>query len=170
MGSDSGLGQETVHRDKQGRRVDPKLERLRKRQEEKEKEAKLEAKMKWGRGVSQIEQREQKLREEVYEMAKPFARGKDDADMNRALKDELRADDPMRAYIESQREKAARASGVKVKPKYKGEWPPNRYGIPPGHRWDGRDRSSGFESKLALRQNAKIAHNKDAYKWSSEAM
>lgn len=46
-------------------RVDPKLERLAKRREEEEARAKMEAKMKWGRGISQADERERKMQEEV---------------------------------------------------------------------------------------------------------
>ena len=40
----------TVHRDKAGQRIDPKLERLKKREEERKKEEKELQNLKWGRG------------------------------------------------------------------------------------------------------------------------
>ena len=46
----SGKGAETVYRDKEGKRIDPKLERLRKRQEEREKMENDAQFMEWGRG------------------------------------------------------------------------------------------------------------------------
>ena len=46
----SGKDAETVYRDKEGKRLDPKLERLRKRQEEREKMENDAQFMEWGRG------------------------------------------------------------------------------------------------------------------------
>jgi pre-mRNA-splicing factor CWC26 len=96
---------------------------------------------------------------QIHEMAKPFARGADDEDMNRALRDEVRADDPMKEYILKQQEKQLKAAGVKVKPKYKGNWPPNRYMIPPGHRWDGRDRCAPVTISPHARPNQVFVAN-----------
>jgi Pre-mRNA-splicing factor of RES complex len=47
-------------------------------------------------------------------------------------------------------------------PKY---FPPNRFSIPPGPRWDGIDRSNGFENKWLQEENAKIAKRESAYRY-----
>ncbi len=56
------------------------------------------------------------------------------------------------------------------KPTYSGSFPPNRFGIRPGYRWDGVDRSNGFEKAWFTRQANKQATADEAYKWSVEDM
>eukprot|EP00487_Bulimina_marginata_P012201 TRINITY_DN8332_c0_g1_i1.p1 TRINITY_DN8332_c0_g1~~TRINITY_DN8332_c0_g1_i1.p1 ORF type:complete len:140 (-),score=38.11 TRINITY_DN8332_c0_g1_i1:3-422(-) len=71
-----------------------------------------------------------------------IARYKDDALMNMELEKEHRAEDPlnkMEGY------KATNVDMMNDRPFYKGKAWPNRYGILPGYRWDGVDRSNAFE-------------------------
>jgi len=53
---------------------------------------------------------------------------------------------------------------------FRGFCPPNRFGIRPGHRWDGVDRSNGYEEKWLLQQNSQKALEGEAYKWSCSDM
>lgn len=68
---------------------------------------------------------------------KPDERSRDNESQSR-----LMADDPMYEYFK-QKEKEKHGT----KPVYTRPYPPNRYNIKPGYRWDGVDRSNGYEKK-----------------------
>ena len=56
-------------------------------------------------------------------------------------------------------------------PTYQGPLPPpNRFQIAPGYRWDGVDRSTGFEKRFHERINRQKVTDSNAYSWSTEDM
>jgi len=123
----------------------------------------------WNKGVTQVNAAAARLEDNLYEMSKPLTRGADDDDRETLLKERDREDDPMAAYM---RKKKAKMEGRKKRlPQYQGpQPPPNRYGILPGYRWDGVDRSNGFEGRLMTQGASKKAQEEEAYKWSTEDM
>ncbi|EPB66536.1 hypothetical protein ANCCEY_14376 [Ancylostoma ceylanicum] len=160
----SGRFAETTVREKQVRKRKEKPEDKERKEREAKKQAELQEKYNlWNKGVAQTEQREQQLEEMARVAAEPLARMADDEEMNRHLKDILHEEDPMAAMLMSKKREKAIDRGELIYPTYQGECPPNRFGIRPGYRWDGVDRSNGFEAKLALAKNKRDAQEKEYY-------
>lgn len=53
---------------------------------------------------------------------------------------------------------------------YKGSFPINRFNIRPGYRWDGVNRSNGYEEKWFEVINKRKATEEQAYRYSTEDM
>ncbi|XP_058519863.1 BUD13 homolog [Ochotona princeps] len=160
---------ETVFRDKLGRKRNLKLERLEERRKAEKDMERDELYARWGKGLAQGRQQEQNVEDAIKEMQKPLARYIDDEDLDRMLREQEREGDPMANFIK--KSKAKENKNKKVRPRYNGPAPPpNRFNIWPGYRWDGVDRSNGFEQKRFARLASKKAVEELAYKWSVEDM
>ncbi|CAG8644777.1 1998_t:CDS:2, partial [Acaulospora morrowiae] len=92
---------------------------------------------------------------------RPLAIYKDDEELNKEQKDKERWNDP----ASTRRKKNQIDQGTKVY-----LHPPNRFNIPPGYRWDGVDRSNGFEKQFFERMNSRATMASEAYSWSVEDM
>lgn len=177
--SQSGRGAETTYRDKRGKRLEGLEEMLRQQEGSKKPESKP---LEWGKGLVQKREVEQQQRELEAEASKPFARTRDDPELDKALRDKVRWGDPM-AHLVKKPEPELEDIGAREDLKDSGfnipqevpqhSWikrgkgaPPNRYGIKPGRHWDGVDRSNGFEQKMFKQKNEKIARDQEAYAWS----
>ncbi|XP_061596855.1 BUD13 homolog isoform X2 [Cololabis saira] len=164
---DESRNAQTIFRDKSGKRRDLESEREEQKQKAGEKAAKDQKYAQWGKGLAQGQMQQQRLEDAVHEAQKPLARHRDDEDLDRMLREQERDGDPMAAML---RRKKSRTSKTE-KPRYKGPMPPpNRFNLMPGHRWDGCDRSNGFEQKRYTRLADKKALQEEAYKWSVEDM
>ncbi|EFB21768.1 hypothetical protein PANDA_008181, partial [Ailuropoda melanoleuca] len=160
---------ETVFRDKSGRKRNLKLERLEQRRKAEKDSERDELYAQWGKGLAQTRQQQQNVEDAMKEMQKPLARYIDDEDLDRMLREQEREGDPMANFIK--KNKAKENKNKKVRPRYSGPAPPpNRFNIWPGYRWDGVDRSNGFEQKRFARLASKKAVEELAYKWSVEDM
>ncbi|KAG8522190.1 BUD13 [Galemys pyrenaicus] len=160
---------ETVFRDKSGRKRNLKMERLEQRRKAEKDSERDELYAQWGKGLAQSRQQQQNVEDALKEMQKPLARYIDDEDLDRMLREQEREGDPMANFIK--KNKAKENKNKKERPRYNGPAPPpNRFNIWPGYRWDGVDRSNGFEQKRFARLASKKAVEELAYKWSVEDM
>jgi hypothetical protein len=136
----------TVYRDKSGRVIDAveaaATDEANARADREKRDREL---LQVRTGTAQIAQaRERSERLEALQ-SKPVSRRADDEDLERQLRSELREGDPMAAFMSASETDSRTKTG---KPRYRGPpAPPNRFGIAPGYRWDGVDRSSGFEER-----------------------
>ncbi|XP_065425141.1 BUD13 homolog isoform X4 [Chrysemys picta bellii] len=166
---DESQNAETVFRDKSGRKRDLMQERLEQQKKAEAKSERDELYAKWGKGLAQGRQQQQNVEDAVKEMQKPLARYIDDQDLDQMLREKEREGDPMANFI--RKKKAKESKDKKEKPRYNGPAPPlNRFNLWPGYRWDGVDRSNGFEQKRFARLASKKAVQELAYKWSVEDM
>ncbi|KAI0546575.1 Pre-mRNA-splicing factor of RES complex-domain-containing protein [Xylaria curta] len=161
---------ETIYRDATGRRVDVSMKRAELRREAEEAARKREEAELALRGDVQVE--EERKRREALDDAKVMgvARHADDEEMNADMKAQVRWGDTMAAFVKPKDGGGGGIAGRRVKgrPIYKGAWAPNRYQIPPGYRWDGVDRSNGFEAERFKAINRR-ERNKDLdYSWQMD--
>ncbi|ONK59488.1 uncharacterized protein A4U43_C08F6950 [Asparagus officinalis] len=178
----SGKGAQPVFRDKEGRRINTE-QLARAQEEEKPKEKNLE----WGKGLAQKREAEARIKDLELEKDKPFARTRDDPELDKMLKERIRWGDPMAHLVKKNSELVLEDLGTDEKMKESGfivpqsipshswikrgiDFPPNRYGIRPGRHWDGVDCSNGYEKELFKRQNEKRATETEAYLWSVSDM
>jgi len=175
--------EETVYRDATGRRIDVSMKRAEARAAELEK-LRQERKEKED-AMGEVQKRQKEERKEKLEEAKflTVARHADDEEMNEELKGVIRWDDPMAAYMMKKQEEeggGGRATGRSVtehdggsgrgarRKVYQGAAPPNRYGIKPGWRWDGVDRSNGFEKEWFQARGKKARNENLDYQWQMD--
>ncbi|CAF4101081.1 unnamed protein product [Rotaria socialis] len=139
------------------------------------KEQLAERYQKWGRGLAQVQQAEDSVKDYLELAAKPLARYRDDTDLDAMLKQREREDDPMLKYLSNKTsdtgDRTNNSNSAPAKPRYRGPDPQkNRFDIWPGHRWDGVDRSNGYEKKLFESIANRHAKSQEAYLWSVEDM
>ncbi|OJJ06687.1 hypothetical protein ASPVEDRAFT_56258 [Aspergillus versicolor CBS 583.65] len=157
-------GQETVYRDASGRIINVAMKRAEARRVEEDKKIK-EAEAKEAL-MGDVQRQEREGRRQALEEAKamPLARTAEDEDLNDELKAQSRWNDPAAQFLT----KAAAGVSKTGKPLYKGAFQPNRYGIRPGHRWDGVDRANGFEKEWFAARNRKGRMEALEYEWQMD--
>jgi pre-mRNA-splicing factor CWC26 len=153
---EQGGEEETVYRDSSGRRIDVHAAEREAALHEAEQRRKAAERKTWSQGLAQQKAAKEAATQLASVRDQTVARRVTDAEYNRHFKDQLHADDPALAFLTKKRTQGP------AKPAYKGPWPPNRFNIPPGYRWDGVDRSNGFEKLLIERKHALAAQEQQA--------
>ncbi|KAK0388758.1 hypothetical protein NLU13_5001 [Sarocladium strictum] len=164
----SAKEEETVYRDATGRRIDISMKRAEARKAAAEAEEKERLRKEELKGDVQME--EARKRREALEDAKLMgvARGVDDLEMNKELKEKERWNDPMMQFLSEKKDAGGKMRAKKGKPTYAGAAPPNRYGIKPGYRWDGVDRGNGFEAERFRALNRREMNKDLNYSWQMD--
>lgn len=171
MGAEaSGRNAEVVIRDRRGRNKELEFDADKERAKMEFEEERKKKYDRWSKGLKQQEDIDKRREEFVHEANKPLARFEDDDDLQNHLKDRELLDDPMLMYMRKKRMDIKISQGYKEKPQYKGEFPDNRFKIRPGYRWDGVDRSNGYEQKYFMALNSKKSMEEEAYRYSTEDM
>jgi pre-mRNA-splicing factor CWC26 len=156
-----GAGEDTIYRDRKGRKLEMLSEMMK---TEGSGQAAGPVKPVWGSGLAQQRSKEEQRDYERREAAKPLARYEIDADLDAEKRAAMRWDDPMAKHLSSK-------SAGPSKPKYRGPPPPpNRFDILPGHRWDGVDRSNGYEKQFFQAHAKARRQAQEAHSWATADM
>jgi pre-mRNA-splicing factor CWC26 len=175
----SGKELETTYRDATGRRLDPMLRRAelryqqekREQEEQEEKIAEEKRQRELRAGLAQQREQEEKRTLLQKQGTEAFANTREDVQYNEMLKAQDRWNDPAAGFLSKEtKEKKRRGRRVyRNVPLYEGVAPPNRFGIRPGYRWDGVDRSNGFEKLWFQKQNEKRVMQEERDRWEAAA-
>ncbi|KAJ1667789.1 Pre-mRNA-splicing factor cwc26 [Coemansia sp. RSA 1813] len=138
--------EQMVYRDaKTGKIID--IDKVREEEESKrqkhDEQRRLQAQ--WNKGL--VQQRAKiDDQQQIESMRSESSSGRDHRHPTDIYDQEMRSrqhwDDPAAGFLENKTTKQSKY------PEYKGHAPPNRFGIRPGYRWDGVDRSNGFERDM----------------------
>ncbi|KAJ2702800.1 Pre-mRNA-splicing factor cwc26 [Coemansia sp. IMI 203386] len=159
VSADPGASGDTVYRDpKTGKRLD--IDKVRAQDaEKKQRQHRLRAQqVEWNKGIVQ-----QRARVESQNLVESMRTGTSSSSgdaaqaLNSERRDRMLWDDPALQFLENKKQE------VHKFPVYKGQAPPNRFNIRPGYRWDGVDRSNGFEADYFKRQAASSARQAETY-------
>jgi pre-mRNA-splicing factor CWC26 len=175
VAASGGKAQETIYRDASGRRIDVQMKRAEARKKAEEEERKKRQEEDEAKGDVQLAMREQRRKDLEEAKYMTVARSADDVEMNDELKEAQRWNDPAAGFLSTKKNSTGnKSTSSRVesrgpsKPSYLGAFDPNRYGVRPGSRWDGVDRSNGFEKKWFAARNKQRDIKSLEYQWEMD--
>lgn len=170
------LKQQTIYRDEFGRKIE----------KHQTKEAKRKALEKlnynqlkeWAMGFIQKEEKKREKEEFNKRKDEPFTRYDIDKEAEEEIKKRSRFGDPMKEILFNKNLNRDNINVDDSKNNFRGFYLPkckfvgtiNRFGIEPGYRWDGVDRSTGFEKRYIEAQNAIKTREQEYHKLRTEEM
>ncbi|CDW81125.1 UNKNOWN [Stylonychia lemnae] len=178
IGKEGFKQNQTIYRNKEGIKVDMKDKML--SEKDRLRIANENQLKQWKGGAKQMQEKVE-LKKQIEEAKRePFAKHEMDVQVENELRQQDRFGDPlkllqsknMRSSITKQMYRVITTASEYqyLLPRCKFPGPQNRFGIEPGHRWDGVERSNGYERKWADKVASKSA-NQDFYrKWAAEDM
>ncbi|KAG9852871.1 cell cycle control protein, partial [Aureobasidium melanogenum] len=168
MGLDpTGKAQETIYRDASGRIINVAMKRAELRRQADEEERKKAEEAENRRGDVQKREKEARMRELEKAKTMSLSRYADDRELNDEQKEQERWNDPALAFLSKGTTKGSKGTKGRKKT-YTGAFEPNRYGIRPGYRWDGVDRSIGFEKRWFEARNQQQNIKDLQYAWQMD--
>lgn len=160
----AGADAETVYRDATGRIVNVAMKRAEARRAAEEAERKKAGDLEDMKGEVQMLEKQKRREDLANAKYMGVARYADDAELNDELRERDRWNDPAAQFL-TRRKEGKSATG---RPLYGGSSAPNRYGIRPGHRWDGVDRGTGFEKEYFKKRNETSSIRDLKYQWQMD--
>jgi len=168
---ETGRGATTVYRNRDGGKID--REEWVDNQQKKRKKRKSdypEQELEWGGGLKQKDNKEAVMAEAERVAAQPFARYEPDAKHIEELKAKQDWNDPMNRFPDGADGPVGGAAAgsqevAKKKPKCPHAPWLNRFEIPPGYRWDGKVRTTGYEQKWLESKNHREFLKRERYKY-----
>ncbi|KAK4991145.1 Pre-mRNA-splicing factor cwc26 [Elasticomyces elasticus] len=168
----AGMGpgaQETIYRDASGRVINVAMKRAELRKQAEDEARKQAEELEARKGDVQRREREARKQELDAVRYLGVARTADDAAMNVELKERERWNDPAARFLTDKSKGGGKTGkGNKGQKTYAGAFEPNRYGIRPGFRWDGVDRSNGFERTWFAARNRVKDRKELEYAWQTD--
>eukprot|EP00375_Theileria_parva_P002768 XP_765449.1 hypothetical protein [Theileria parva strain Muguga] len=141
-----------VYRDKFGKRITRDQWLLLNHREKRGREEPKQE-LVWGKGLVQIKEKEEILKEEQKIINQSFQNFDIDQDYDEELKEKKRWSDPINTNSNQQSEE----------PRCRFSMVPNRFNIEPGYRWDGVIRGNNYEQRWFEARAVDMAKDKQAY-------
>ena len=162
---------ETIYRDRTGRKIDLKAQELEIEEEKRKQAVEQRFQNTFSSGMVQNESRLKMEIELENVKDRSIAVYRDNDELDKQLKSKIHWDDPMAKPKKAKKSKKDKTKkSISSRPEYEGPAPPNRFGIRPGYRWDGIDRSNGFEVKLFRARDRDTELRDEYHKWATEDM